>query len=72
VVIPENIRRGYDVGASFLVSKVDKMIVLKPVEGLSEKEKLELKELGSIWAEIDQGKAEEYSEKEFFKAMKEW
>jgi len=48
------------------------MIVLKPIEGLSKEEEKEIKELKSIWNEIDSGKADVYSEKEFFKAMKEW
>ena len=32
-------------------------------------ERLRLK---TIWKEIDAGKADKYSEKEFFKAMKQW
>jgi len=72
VVIPERLRRGYDIGSSFIVSKVNEMIVLKPIEGLTEEEKNELKELKSIWNEIDSGKADKYSEKEFFKAIKQW
>ncbi len=72
VVIPENLRRGYKIGSSFLVSKVKEMIVLKPIQDLSEEEKKELIELNAIWNEIDKGKADTYSEEEFFKAMKQW
>ncbi len=72
VVIPEKFRRGFEIGSSFLVTRLDEMIVLKPIQGLTETEKLELKELKAIWKEIDSGKADSYSEKEFFFAMKQW
>ncbi len=72
IVIPEKLRRSYKAGSSFVVSKIDEMIVLKPIKGLTDKEKQELKELKALWDEIDSGKAPSYSEKEFFKAMKKW
>lgn len=72
VVIPESLRRGFEIGSSFVVSKVNELIVLKPIKGLTEEEKNELKELNLIWTEIDKGKVDKYSEKEFFKAMKQW
>jgi len=72
IVIPEKLRRTYAAGSAFVVSKINEMIVLKPVKGLTDKEKMELKELKSIWNEIDSGKADKYSEKEFFSAMKQW
>ncbi|MFT4308893.1 MAG: AbrB/MazE/SpoVT family DNA-binding domain-containing protein [Candidatus Woesearchaeota archaeon] len=72
VVIPEKLRKDYNVGESFTVYKVKEMIVLKPIKDLTKEEEKELKELEKIWAEIDQGKAKKYSEKEFFKAMSKW
>ena len=72
IVIPEKLRRGYETGASFVVSKVNEMLILKPVTGLSDNEKKELKELNTIWNKIDSGKADKYSEKEFFEAMEKW
>ncbi len=72
IVIPEKLRRGYETGKSFVVSKVGDLLVLKPINGLTEAEKREIKELKKIWNEIDAGKADVYSEKEFFKAMKQW
>ena len=72
VVIPERLRRGFKIGSSFIVSKVNEMIVLKPIKDLTEEEKNELKELKTIWNEIDSGKADRYSEKDFFKAMQQW
>jgi len=72
IIIPEKIRQGFDVGSSFLVSKVDELIILKPIKDLSLEEKKEIKELNKIWKEIDSGKVETYSENEFFKAMKQW
>lgn len=72
IIIPEKLRAGYDVGSSFLVSKIDELIVLKPIKDLSIEEKKEISQLNKIWKEIDSGKVETYSEKEFFKAMKKW
>jgi bifunctional DNA-binding transcriptional regulator/antitoxin component of YhaV-PrlF toxin-antitoxin module len=72
VVIPEKMRKDYKVGESFSVYKVNEIIVLKPIKGLTPEEEKELKELGKIWAEIDKGKARKYSEKEFFDAMSKW
>ncbi|MFH1400679.1 MAG: AbrB/MazE/SpoVT family DNA-binding domain-containing protein [Nanoarchaeota archaeon] len=72
IVIPEKIRKHYKVGASFIVSTINDVIVLKPIKGLSPAEQKELKEITSIWNEIDSGKADTYAEKEFFKAMKQW
>lgn len=72
VVIPEPIRRGLDTGVAFSVEKVRDMIILKPVFGLSEIEKKELKELNEIWRDIDSGKSLTLSEDEFFDQMKQW
>jgi len=72
VVIPEKMRKSYKVGSAFVVSKIKEMIVLKPITGLTEKEKKELKELNTVWREIDSGKADVYSERDFFNAMKQW
>ena len=46
--------------------------ILKKVEGLTEEEIKEMKELDTIWKDIDAGKCESYTEEEFFKKMKEW
>ena len=72
IVIPEEIREDIEVGTAFVVSKHNNMIILKKVEGLSEKEIKELKELNNIWKDIDAGKCESYSEKKFFEKLKEW
>jgi len=72
IIIPEKLRAGYEIGSSFLVSKIDELIVLKPIKNLSLEETKEIKDLNKIWKEIDSGKVETYSEKEFFKAMKQW
>jgi bifunctional DNA-binding transcriptional regulator/antitoxin component of YhaV-PrlF toxin-antitoxin module len=72
IVIPEKLRRGVDVGTSFMVTRQNDLIVLKKVEGFTEKEKIEMKELDSIWKDIDEGKCETYTEKEFFEKLKEW
>lgn len=72
VVIPESIREGIDIGTPFIVTKTDNMIILKKVEGLTEEEKKELKELDKIWKEIDEGKGTSMSVNEFFKEMKSW
>lgn len=72
IIIPEQIRRGYETGSSFLITKVNDLIVLKPIKDLSLEEKKEMKELNKIWKEIDSGKSKKYSEKEFFESMKKW
>lgn len=72
IVIPENIRKDVDVGTAFIVSKQENMIILKEIEGLSEREINELKELNKIWKDIDSGNCEAYTEKEFFEKLKEW
>ena len=72
IVIPEAIRRGIDVGTAFTVSKHDDLVILKKVEGLSKEELRELKELNKIWKDIDEGKCETHSEKQFFEKLKEW
>ena len=72
VVIPESLRKDLSSGTAFIVSKQNDLIVLKRIEGLTKQEMKEMKELDKIWKEIDSGKCESYTEKEFFKKMKEW
>ncbi len=72
IVIPEGLRKDFQVGTPFVVSRQDGLIILKEVNDLSEKEVEEIKELDKIWKEIDSGKCESYTEDEFFKKMKEW
>jgi bifunctional DNA-binding transcriptional regulator/antitoxin component of YhaV-PrlF toxin-antitoxin module len=49
VVIPEGMRRGLDVGTAFAVVRKNNMIILKRVEGITEEEQKEMKELEKIW-----------------------
>lgn len=72
IVLPEELRKGIEVGTAFIITKQDDLIILKKVEGLTEEEKKEMKELNKIWKEIDSGKCKSYTEKEFFKKIKEW
>ena len=72
IVIPESFRKDMDSGTAFIVSKQNDLIILKKVEGLTKQEMEEMKELDKIWKEIDGGKCESYTEKDFFKKMKEW
>ncbi len=72
VVIPENIREGFDVGTAFNVVRTGDMIILKEIHGLSEEEKKELKELNKIWREIDKGECKSYNVPDFFEKFKEW
>jgi bifunctional DNA-binding transcriptional regulator/antitoxin component of YhaV-PrlF toxin-antitoxin module len=72
IVIPEKMRKNFEVGTPFTVTRKDNLIILKSVEGLTEKEKKELEEINEIWKDIDAGKCETYSVKEFFAKMKEW
>lgn len=72
VVIPEQIRQGFDIGTPFIVTRTGKMIILKEVKGLTEKEMKEIKELDKIWNDIDQGKGLTKTKEEFLKEIKIW
>jgi AbrB family looped-hinge helix DNA binding protein len=72
IVIPEEIRKGLEVGTPFVVVKQGNLILLKKVENFSKKELVEIRELDKIWEEVDKGKCESYAEEDFFKKMKEW
>jgi len=72
IVIPEKIREGIEAGTAFTVTRKDDLIILKSVQGLSEKEKEELEELNEIWKDIDAGKGITLSKQEFLKEMKTW
>ena len=72
IVIPESIRREIDVGTPFTVIKQNDLIILKKVNGMTEKELKEIKELDKIWAEIDEGKGVSLSTEEFLNEMKSW
>ena len=72
IVIPEKLREGISEGEHFAIEKIGSMFVLKPVLGLSKEEKTEFKEIDQAWKDIASGKAEKYSENEFFSALKEW
>ena len=72
IVIPESIRSGIDVGTVFTITTNEDLIVLKKIQGLTELEKKELAELNKIWKDIDEGKCESYTKKEFFAKLKEW
>ncbi len=72
IVIPESLRKDLNVGTPFIITRKDNLIVLKEVEGLTKEEEKEMRELDAIWKEIDKGKCETYTEKEFFENFKKW
>lgn len=72
IVIPEKLRREFEVGSQFVVSKFGDMLVLKPVKGFTNRELKEIDELKRTWDEIDEGKSDSYAEDEFFEAMRQW
>ena len=72
IVLPEKIRKNIKSGTAFFVSRQNDLIILKKIEGLTNQEVQEMKELDKIWRDIDEGKCESYTEKEFFEKMKEW
>lgn len=72
VVIPEKIRAGIKEGTAFVVIKKNHLIILKEVDGLTEEEIKEMKELDNIWKEIDEGKGITLSKEEFLKEMNAW
>ena len=72
VVIPESLRENIETGTAFVVTKTQNMIILKEIEGLTEEEKKELKELDKIWKDIDEGKGTTLDAEEFLKEMESW
>ena len=72
IVIPEEIRKDFEVGSVFKVMKKGNLIVLKGIEGFSKEELEEMKELDKIWKDIDAGKGTTQSVEEFLKEMKTW
>jgi len=72
IVIPNSLRKELQIGTPFIISKQEGLIVLKEVKDFTKEEIDEIKELDKIWKEIDNGKCESHTEKEFFKKMKEW
>jgi AbrB family looped-hinge helix DNA binding protein len=72
IVIPESLRTGLEEGTVFTITRKDDLIVLKKVEGLTDKEEKEMQELELIWKEVDEGKCEIYEVEDFFKKMKSW
>ena len=72
VVIPERLREDLEAGTPFIVTRQNGLIILKVIEGLTEKEKKEMKELDKIWKEIDEGKGTTLNVEDFLKEMKKW
>lgn len=72
IVIPESIRKEFEVGSSFKVIKKGDLIVLKEIESFSKEEIEEMKELDKIWKDIDCGKGITLGKEEFLKEMESW
>ena len=72
IVIPDSIRKDFEVGSVFKIMKKGNLIVLKGIEGFSKVEIKEMKELDKIWKDIDSGKGKTTSVEEFLKEMKTW
>jgi bifunctional DNA-binding transcriptional regulator/antitoxin component of YhaV-PrlF toxin-antitoxin module len=72
VVIPDSMRGNLKVGTPFLIFKKNNLIILKSVEGFSEKEKKEFLELEKIWKDIDNGKGVTQSKADFIKELENW
>ncbi len=72
IVIPESMRKDFEVGSAFRVMKKGNLIVLKGIEGFNKEEVEEMEELDKIWKEIDSGKGLTLTKKEFLKEMESW
>ena len=72
IVIPEKIRNNIEIGTAFGVTRKEDLIILKKIEGLTNKEKEELEELNKTWKDIDKGNCKSYEVEEFFEEMKKW
>lgn len=72
IVIPESLREGIEAGTVFIVTRTNKMIILKEIDGLTEKEKEEIKELDKIWKDIDEGRGVSIDVDKFLNEMDQW
>lgn len=72
IVIPESMRRNLKEGTPFVITMKNDLIVLKIIKGLTRREIKEMEELDKTWKQIDTGKCNTYSEKEFFNNFKKW
>lgn len=72
IVIPESLRKNFEIGKAFNIIRQNDLIILKPVYGLTSEEIKEMKELEKIWKEIDSGKGVVMSESDFIKEMDSW
>ena len=72
IVIPETIRRDIEVGTPFSVIKQNDLIILKKVNGITNKELEEIKEIDKIWKEIDENKGITLSTEDFLNEMNSW
>jgi len=72
IIIPEKLRKNFNIGTPFIVSAKDDLIILKKVGGLTREEMREMNEINKIWKEIDSGKGITQSKQEFLKEMNAW
>ncbi len=72
IVIPESLRKDLLPGTSFNVIKKGGIIALKKIDGFTEDEIEEMKELDAIWKQIDSGKGTVQAKEEFLKEMEGW
>ncbi|MEA3329524.1 MAG: AbrB/MazE/SpoVT family DNA-binding domain-containing protein [Nanoarchaeota archaeon] len=72
IVIPEKIREGIEDGTAFNIVKQGDLIILKMINGFTDGEIQEMKEIDRIWKEIDEGGCISQTRVEFFKEMNSW
>lgn len=73
VVIPEKVRKDFEVGTPFLVTELDDMIILKKMPGITKEELKTLKGIRKAWQDIERGKAKKFnSVDDFIKEFKTW
>ena len=75
VVIPQELRKGFDEGDKILVIRNDDQIILKRADNFDKQLKEDLvvaKRVEEAWKEIDAGKGVRMSAEDFLKEMKSW
>lgn len=72
IVIPEEIRKEFDVGTSFVVSRKEDLIVLKKIKGLTKEEQKEIKELDKAWKSYEKGEFTTMEADAFLEELKKW
>ncbi len=75
VVIPQDLRKGFNEGDKIVVIRNDDQIILKRADKMDKQLKediLAAKRAAEAWKEIEEGKYKSYTSEEFLKKLRTW